>query len=209
MARDPALPAPHRHAGPRDAPLRGVGARGAGDRGGAAADPRGSPPVGPRHDRRAPGGTRRRRRKDRLLQERVLVKRTLGRSGIEVSALGMGTWAIGGTMDGKDGKSYGWGEVDDAESTRAIRRALDLGVTLFDTADAYGIGHAEEVLGQALAPVCGSVVVATKWGSRFEDGLLAGHDGSPGHVRPALTDSLRRLGTGYVDLYQLHINDLP
>jgi aryl-alcohol dehydrogenase-like predicted oxidoreductase len=137
------------------------------------------------------------------------MKRTLGRSGIEVSALGMGTWAIGGTMDGKDGKSYGWGAVDDAESTRAIHRALDLGVTLFDTADAYGIGHAEEVLGKAVVPVRDRVVIATKWGSRVEDGKMAGSDGSPGYVRTALTASLRRLGTGYVDLYQLHINDLP
>jgi aryl-alcohol dehydrogenase-like predicted oxidoreductase len=138
------------------------------------------------------------------------VKRILGRSGIEVSALGMGTWAIGGTQDGKDGRSYGWGPADDAESTRAIHRALDLGVTLFDTADAYGIGPAEEVLGRAVGSVRDQVVIATKWGTVFGDGLLAGRqDGSPGYVRTALVASLRRLGTDYVDLYQLHINGLP
>lgn len=138
------------------------------------------------------------------------MKRTLGRSGIDVGALGMGTWAIGGTQDSKDGKSYGWGPADDAESTRAIHRAFDLGVTLFDTADVYGIGHAEEVLGRAVASVRDQVVIATKWGAVVEDGLMTGRqDGSPGYVRTALTASLRRLGTGYVDLYQLHINGLP
>jgi aryl-alcohol dehydrogenase-like predicted oxidoreductase len=139
------------------------------------------------------------------------MKRVLGRSGIEVSALGMGTWALGGTMDGDDGQAYGWGRADDAESTRAIQRAVDLGVTLFDTADVYGIGHAEEVLGAALAPVRGQLVVATKWGSGYDPQrrLLTSANGSPGYVRPALTESLRRLGTDYVDVYQLHINDLP
>jgi aryl-alcohol dehydrogenase-like predicted oxidoreductase len=137
------------------------------------------------------------------------MKRTLGRSGIEVSAVGMGTWAIGGEMNTASGEPRGWGDVDDAESTRAIRRAHELGVTLFDTADAYGVGHAEEVLGQALAPVRDQVVIATKWGNRLVNGTLDGTDGSPAFVRTALTDSLRRLGTGYVDLYQLHISDLP
>jgi aryl-alcohol dehydrogenase-like predicted oxidoreductase len=137
------------------------------------------------------------------------MNRVLGRSGIEVSALGMGTWALGGTMNGSDGQPYGWGTADDAESTRAIRRALDLGVTLFDTADAYGVGHAEELLGSALAPVRDRVVIATKWGNRIGSGTLDGVDGSPAFVRTALAASLRRLGTDHVDVYQLHIGDLP
>ena len=77
--------------------------------------------------------------------------RTLGRSGIEVSAIGMGCWAIGGPLWGDDGQPFGWGEVDDDESIRAIHRALDLGVTFFDTASNYGAGHSERVLGRALA----------------------------------------------------------
>lgn len=78
------------------------------------------------------------------------MKRFLGRSGIEVSALGMGCWAIGGPFS-NDGKAVGWGEVDDAESTRAIHAALEQGVNFFDTANVYGAGHSERVLGNALA----------------------------------------------------------
>ena len=74
------------------------------------------------------------------------MKRTLGRSGIEVSALGMGCWAIGGPFwSGTD--THGWGEVDDDESIRAIHAALDRGINFFDTANVYGAGHSERVLG--------------------------------------------------------------
>ena len=77
--------------------------------------------------------------------------RTLGRSGIEVSALGMGCWAIGGPLWGDGGQPFGWGEVDDDESIRTIHTALDLGATFFDTASNYGAGHSERILGRALA----------------------------------------------------------
>ncbi|MFI8092583.1 aldo/keto reductase [Streptomyces sp. NPDC086080] len=135
--------------------------------------------------------------------------RTLGRSGIEVSAVGFGCWAIGGEWQDPDGQPLGWGRVDDEESVRAIRRALDLGVTFFDTADVYGTGHSEEVLGRALGRRRDEVVVATKWGNLFDPDTrtLTGADDSPEHLRRALTASLRRLGTEYVDLYQLHIAD--
>ena len=138
------------------------------------------------------------------------MKRILGRSGIEVSALGMGTWAIGGEMSAGD-QPLGWGAVDDAESTAAIRRAFDLGVTLFDTADVYGTGHAERVLGAALKPVRDQVVIATKWGNTYDEARrqLTGASGAPSYVRKALTASLRRLDTDCVDVYQLHINELP
>jgi aryl-alcohol dehydrogenase-like predicted oxidoreductase len=138
------------------------------------------------------------------------MKRVLGRSGIEVSALGVGTWAMGGEMFAGD-QPLGWGAVDDAESTRAVRRAVDLGVTLFDTADAYGAGHAEEVLGRVLAPVRDEVVIATKWGNRYDSASrqLLGEDGTPAHLRWAVRESLRRLGTDHIDVYQLHINGLP
>lgn len=76
--------------------------------------------------------------------------RKLGRSGIDVSSMGIGCWAIGGPFyHGED--IVGYGQVDDAESIRAIHCALDMGVTFLDTADAYGCGHSERILGQALA----------------------------------------------------------
>ncbi|MFF4499491.1 aldo/keto reductase [Streptomyces sp. NPDC001401] len=136
--------------------------------------------------------------------------RTLGRSGIEVSALGFGCWAIGGEWQGADGQPLGWGKVDDEESVRAIRRALDLGVTFFDTADTYGAGHSERILARALGKHRDDVVVATKWGNVFDEETrtLTGSDDSPEYARRALTASLERLGTDHVDLYQLHLSDL-
>ncbi|MFF4904085.1 aldo/keto reductase [Streptomyces sp. NPDC001260] len=136
-------------------------------------------------------------------------KRTLGRGGTEVSALGFGCWAIGGEWSDLEGRPLGWGKVDDEESVRAIHRALDLGVTFFDTADVYGTGHSERVLGRALGRRRGDVVIATKWGNLFDETTrtLKGADVSPEYVREALTASLARLGTDYVDLYQLHISD--
>ncbi|MGW2327838.1 aldo/keto reductase [Streptomyces sp. NPDC001700] len=141
--------------------------------------------------------------------ETMAHNRTLGRSGIEVSALGFGCWAIGGEWWSVDGQPLGWGSVDDEESVRAIRRALDLGVTFFDTADVYGTGHSERVLGRALGKRRGDVVLATKWGNVFDERARTrvGQDDSPEHVRRALTASLRRLDTDHIDLYQLHISD--
>ncbi|MFD3926422.1 aldo/keto reductase [Streptomyces sp. NPDC058614] len=135
--------------------------------------------------------------------------RTLGRSGIEVSALGFGCWAIGGEWATSDGQPLGWGKVDDEESVRAVRRALDLGVTFFDTADAYGTGHSERVLARALGKRRADVVVATKWGNVVDEErrIALGSDDSPAYARRALTASLRRLDTDYIDLYQLHISD--
>ncbi|MEU0547915.1 aldo/keto reductase [Micromonospora sp. NPDC005979] len=137
--------------------------------------------------------------------------RTLGRSGIEVGAIGMGCWAIGGPLWGDGGQPFGWGEVDDDESIRTIHRALDLGVTLFDTASNYGAGHSERVLGRALAGRRSEAVIATKFGnvSDEETRRWLGTDASGTFAVRSLEDSLRRLGTDHVDLYQLHINELP
>jgi aryl-alcohol dehydrogenase-like predicted oxidoreductase len=88
-----------------------------------------------------------------------------------VSALGLGCWAIGGPFDRIEGGQrapMGWGQIDDAESIRAIHRALDLGITFFDTANNYGAGHSERVLGRALAGRRSGVVIATKFGSIFD-----------------------------------------
>jgi aryl-alcohol dehydrogenase-like predicted oxidoreductase len=135
--------------------------------------------------------------------------RTLGPSGIQVSPMGLGCWAIGGPFwDGT--KPLGWGEVDDAESIRAIRRGLELGVTFFDTADLYGTGRSERVLGRALAGRRDDVVVATKFGNTFDEdtGQFTGTDVSPAYVRAACQASLRRLGTDRIDLYQLHVENV-
>ncbi|NEC86702.1 aldo/keto reductase [Streptomyces sp. SID12501] len=139
----------------------------------------------------------------------AFANRTLGRSGIEVSPLGFGCWAIGGEWGAPDGQPLGWGKVDDDESVRAVRRALDLGVTFFDTADVYGTGHSERVLGRALGKHRTDVVVATKWGNLFDERtrIADGQDDSPAYIRRALTASLARLGTDYVDLYQLHLSE--
>ncbi|MER7562912.1 aldo/keto reductase [Streptomyces sp. NPDC097941] len=136
--------------------------------------------------------------------------RTLGRSGIQLSALGFGCWAIGGEWQDADGQPLGWGKVDDEESVRAVRRALDLGITFFDTADTYGAGHSERVLGRALGKRRDDVVLATKWGNVFDEDTrtLTGSDHTPEYARRALTASLGRLGTDHIDLYQLHLSDL-
>ena len=137
-------------------------------------------------------------------------QRVLGNSDIAVSPLGLGCWAIGGPFT-MDGHQDGWGQVDDAESICAIRRAVELGVTLFDTADAYGTGHSEEVLGHALRDLRQSVVLATKGGFTYDRATraLTGMDWSPAYIRRALEASLSRLGTDYIDLYQLHTGSIP
>jgi aryl-alcohol dehydrogenase-like predicted oxidoreductase len=139
-----------------------------------------------------------------------MIKRNLGtRSGISVSGLGFGCWAIGGPF-GRPGQAAGWGDVDDRESIAAIRRGLELGVTFFDTADVYGTGHSEQVLGRALEGERDRVAIATKFGNTFEEGggVITGSDLSPAYVRRACEASLRRLGTDRIDLYQCHVGDL-
>ena len=141
-----------------------------------------------------------------MSQHEISVDRPFGtRSGLSVSALGLGTWAIGGPWT-YDGRAAGWGEVDDDESVRAIRRGLDLGVTLFDTADVYGCGHSERILGRALAGHRDEVLLATKVGLRFDEATRTGGgvDTGAGALRRACEASLRRLNTDRIDLLQLH-----
>jgi aryl-alcohol dehydrogenase-like predicted oxidoreductase len=134
-----------------------------------------------------------------------MLTRRLGRSGIAVSALGMGCWAIGGPA-WRGETPVGWGKVDDAESIRAIQRALDLGVTFFDTADTYGAGHSERVLGKALGDRRTEAVIATKFSNVFDEETrqMTGVDQSPEYIRRACEASLRRLDTDVIDLYQFH-----
>ncbi len=112
--------------------------------------------------------------------------RTLGRSDVTVSVLGLGTWPMGGDW---------WGGTDDAESIRTIHRALELGVTLFDTAEAYAEGHAEEVLGRALAGRRERAIIADK---------VAPNHFAPDQIEAAFEASCRRLQTDYIDVYFLH-----
>jgi aryl-alcohol dehydrogenase-like predicted oxidoreductase len=124
----------------------------------------------------------------------------LGDRGPKVSRIAFGNWSAGGD----------WGSVDRSAAIAAMREAIDLGITLFDTARAYGFGAAEEVLGEALRPEISSaresIVIATKGGLRNENGLPV-RDSSPAALRSDLEASLRSLGTDYVDLYQVHWPD--
>ncbi|WP_420645663.1 aldo/keto reductase [Candidatus Leptofilum sp.] len=140
-----------------------------------------------------------------------MVTRKLGKSGLEVSAIGMGCWAIGGPwrMGPSKEESYpaGWGQINDDESIRAIHAALDLGINLFDTAANYGAGHSEIVLGKALAGRRAQAVIATKFGhivNEAEKFVTGDNDQILKNVRQDVENSLRRLQTDYIDVYQLH-----
>lgn len=137
-------------------------------------------------------------------------KRTLGRSGIEVSALGLGCWAIGGPFI-FNGIPDGWGDIDDTESIKAIHRALELGINFLDTADCYGVGHSETVIGKAIAGKRNSIVLATKFGFFGNEATktLHGTNVTPDYIERACEASLKRLNTDYIDVYQLHVGDLP
>jgi aryl-alcohol dehydrogenase-like predicted oxidoreductase len=154
-------------------------------------------------------------------------RRILGRTDLAVSEIGFGAWPIGGN---RYGNSYG--ATDDDESLRAVRRAHELGCNFFDTADVYGLGHSEALLGRALRPVRHDVIIATKVGANFYNrdvhplvaDRIAQALGGPltevppdaplpithdtqfraDYLRFAVTQSLRRLGTDYIDVLQLH-----
>ncbi|MGF1624596.1 MAG: aldo/keto reductase [Alphaproteobacteria bacterium] len=130
-------------------------------------------------------------------------------NGMEVPRVGLGCWAIGGPFAAGD-TALAWGRVDDRESIAALHRGLDLGVRVFDTADVYGTGHSEEVLGRALKGFGEPVVIVSKFGNTFDAARrqLTGHDVSPAYIRAAVEGSLRRLGRERIDLYLLHVNDL-
>jgi len=121
----------------------------------------------------------------------------LGRTDLQVSPICFGTWQLGGD----------WGSFDEREATAAVRRALDLGVNSFDTAQAYGFGASERLLGRALAPELRSgrdeIVIATKGGLRPNgaDGVV--RDASPGWLRTGAEQSLKALAVDHIDLYAL------
>src|SRR5512135_3150735 len=122
-------------------------------------------------------------------------KRMLGTNGLEVSAIGFGCMGI----------SFGYGPATSREDGIAIiRAAVEGGVTLFDTAEAYGPFTNEELVGEALGPVRDQVVIATKFGFKFENGKQAGLDSRPTHIRDVAEASLKRLKTDRIDLYYQH-----
>ncbi|TQF02596.1 aldo/keto reductase [Kitasatospora acidiphila] len=126
----------------------------------------------------------------------MLKTRTLGRHGLAVSELGLGCM----------GMSQWYGATDDAESTATIHRALELGYTLFDTAEAYGPYDNEELLGRALAGRREQAVIATKFGfpMKLKDGSTAEADSRPEHITEVVEASLKRLGTDYIDVLYQH-----
>lgn len=122
----------------------------------------------------------------------------LGSGGSPVSVLGFGCWAIGG---------HGYGGVDDQTSIAAVRRALDLGVNFFDTADVYGFGRSERVLAEALGARRHDVTIATKFGVCWDDTGSTWRDSSPRRAVAALDASLTRLRLERISLYQVHWPD--
>ncbi|WP_375598705.1 aldo/keto reductase [Devosia sp. Naph2] len=139
----------------------------------------------------------------------MTILRRLGRTGRMAGAIGMGCWAIGGHFT-LDGRNDGWGDVDDAQSIRALQIALELGANLFDSADAYGTGHSERVLGAALKGRRDEAIIATKFGFTYDEAkrALISIDVSPGYIEWANARSLKRLGVETIDLYQIHPGDL-
>jgi aryl-alcohol dehydrogenase-like predicted oxidoreductase len=123
--------------------------------------------------------------------------RHLGNSNLKVSAVGLGTWAYGNDTFGK---------VDDQQSIKAIRAAVDSGINLIDTAPAYGDGHAEKVVGKAIEGIRDKVVIASKCGTH-RDGAKYVRDLSAQRIRKEIEDSLRRLNIEQIDLYQIHWPD--
>lgn len=144
-------------------------------------------------------------------EEHVMRTMKIGRSGIEASVVGIGAWAIGGDSM--------WGSSDDAESVRTLHRARELGVTLLDTAPAYGLGHSEEVVGKALLGRRSDYVLSTKCGLRWDtregafmmerDGVRIVRNSRPDSLAVEVEASLRRLKTDYIDIYIVHWQELP
>lgn len=128
--------------------------------------------------------------------------RILGKRGPEITVIGFGAWAIGGPWE------FGWGTVDDKESIKAIHRGLDLGINWIDTAAVYGLGHSEEVVAEAIRGIRQEVFLATKCGMVWDQQGKVTKNLKPKSIRKEIEDSLRRLQTDHIDLYQFHWPDV-
>ena len=132
---------------------------------------------------------------DETSEGKIMQKRTLGKSGLEVSAIGLGCMGL----------SFGLGPaVDKQTGITLIRTAFERGVTFFDTAEVYGPFTNEELVGEALAAVRDQVVIATKFGFKIENGKQAGLDSRPEHIKEVAEASLKRLRTDRIDLFYQH-----
>lgn len=123
--------------------------------------------------------------------------RKLGRTGFEVSEIGFGTWGLGGGHN-----SYG--PVNDRTSKKTLKLAFEKGINFYDTADLYGNGHSEELIGQTFKEVRDEIIIATKIGAVSSTGRFMKQEFSEKYIRRGIEKSLRRLRTSYIDLYQLH-----
>jgi Aldo/keto reductase family len=137
---------------------------------------------------------------DRMERERREMEFvTISETSLRLSRVGLGTWAIGGWM---------WGGTDEGESVKTIQSAVERGINLIDTAPAYGFGRSEEIVGRAMAEgqLRSSVAIATKTGLEWRDGKVF-RNASRDQILREATDSLRRLRTDYIDIYQVHWRD--
>jgi len=128
-------------------------------------------------------------------------ERELGKSGIQLTEIGLGTWAIGGPWE------WGWGKQDDRESREAIDRALESGINWIDTAPIYGFGHSEEIVAQALSGRRGEIFLATKCGIIWDEQKKTTNTNRADSIFQELENSLKRLQTDFIDLYQIHWPD--
>lgn len=126
-------------------------------------------------------------------------RRPLGSTGFDISPIGFGSWATGG-----GGWEWAWGPQDDADSIDALHRAIELGVNWIDTAPAYGLGHAEEIVGRAIRHLEEPPLVFTKCGRTWDDSGRMGYNLTSTSIRSECEASLERLGIESIDLYQIH-----
>lgn len=128
-------------------------------------------------------------------------QRQLGNDGPLLTEIGLGTWAIGGPW------SWGWGPQDDKVSIKTIHKALDKGINWIDTAAAYGLGHGEEIVGKAVEGIRKELFIATKCGLVWNEKKRVRNNIQPESILKEVEDSLRRLNTDFIDLYQIHWPD--
>ena len=124
--------------------------------------------------------------------------RTFPNTDLKVSVLAQGTWAIGGPW------AHGWGEVNDQDSIRTIRHAIDAGINFIDTANVYGLGHAEEIIGEAIQGQRDKVVIATKFAAIVSPNGDIAWDATPKHMAEECEKSLKRMQTDYLDILAIH-----